>query len=56
MTASRHYPPLVGLVRIHGETVKPVMHLGHLLAFFVRAVIAIPVALRHYRKEFLRLL
>jgi phospholipid/cholesterol/gamma-HCH transport system permease protein len=32
------------------------MRLGHMLAFFVRATSAAPTSLRHYRKEFLRLL
>ncbi|MFE3543971.1 ABC transporter permease [Nocardia sp. NPDC059177] len=32
------------------------MRLGHMLSFFVRAVAAIPVMLRHYRTEFMRTL
>ena len=32
------------------------LRLGHMLVFFVRALLAVPVALRHYRKEFVRLL
>ncbi|MET9214263.1 ABC transporter permease [Nocardia sp. NPDC003239] len=32
------------------------MRLGHMLTFFVRAVLAIPVMLRNYRAEFLRTL
>ncbi|WP_420063454.1 MlaE family ABC transporter permease [Mycobacteroides chelonae] len=27
---------------------------GHMVAFFVRAIVGVPIALRHYRKEFLR--
>ncbi|BCP08056.1 ABC transporter permease [Mycobacterium paraintracellulare] len=35
---------------------KPVIRLGHMLVFFVRALMAIPIALRQYPNEFLRLL
>ncbi|WP_174187843.1 ABC transporter permease [Nocardia barduliensis] len=39
---------------------KPVgvafMRLGHMFTFFVRAVVSIPVMLRHYRAEFMRTL
>ena len=34
----------------------PTIRLGHMLVFFVRALVAVPTALRQYRKEFLRLL
>ena len=34
----------------------PVIRIGHMLVFFVRAVAGDPVALRHYRGEFVRLL
>lgn len=34
----------------------PVIRIGHMLVFFVRAVAGVPVALRHYRGEFVRLL
>ncbi|WUI29190.1 ABC transporter permease [Mycobacterium sp. NBC_00419] len=34
----------------------PILRLGHILAFFVRAVAAVPIVLRHYRAEFGRLL
>ena len=34
----------------------PIVRLGHMLVFFFRAVVAVPVALRHYRGEFVRLL
>ncbi|MGN2639891.1 ABC transporter permease [Nocardia takedensis] len=33
-----------------------VMRLGHMITFLVRALVSIPVMLRHYRKEFLRIL
>ena len=31
------------------------MRLGHMLVFFVRALMGVPIALRHYRSEFVRL-
>lgn len=57
MTASTFVPPLLApLVRLYRSTSAPVIRLGHMLVFFVQAVVAVPVALRHYRKEFVRLL
>ncbi|MGW4368578.1 ABC transporter permease [Nocardia takedensis] len=38
-------PPWLGVIR-----------LGHMMTFFVRTVVSIPLALRHYRKETLRIL
>jgi phospholipid/cholesterol/gamma-HCH transport system permease protein len=35
---------------------NPIVRLGHMLVFFVRALLSIPIALRHYRGEFVRLL
>jgi phospholipid/cholesterol/gamma-HCH transport system permease protein len=32
------------------------LRLGHMLTFFARAIVSIPVMLRHYRKEFMRTL
>lgn len=46
----------VPAVRIYRTFAAPVMRLGHMLVFFVRALTGIPVALRHYRSEFVRLL
>ncbi|HUO37962.1 MAG TPA: ABC transporter permease, partial [Mycobacterium sp.] len=34
----------------------PVARFGHFIAFFVEALLAVPIALRRYRREFLRLL
>jgi phospholipid/cholesterol/gamma-HCH transport system permease protein len=34
----------------------PIVRLGHMLVFFIRAAAAVPIALRHYRAEFGRLL
>ncbi|MCV7284951.1 ABC transporter permease [Mycolicibacterium wolinskyi] len=57
MTASTFVPPLLApLVRLYRSTSTPVIRLGHMLVFFVQAVVAVPIALRHYRKEFVRLL
>lgn len=43
-------------MRLYKRVSKPLMRLGHMMVFFVRAVAAVPVALRHYRGEFVRLL
>lgn len=57
MTASTFVPtlarPIVGAYR---AAAAPTMRLGHMLLFFVRAVLAVPSVLRQYRTEFLRLL
>lgn len=57
MTASTYVPtlarPIVGAYR---AAAAPTMRLGHMLLFFVRAVLAVPSVLRQYRTEFLRLL
>jgi phospholipid/cholesterol/gamma-HCH transport system permease protein len=44
------------LTRAYRRATTPVIRLGHMLVFFVRALVAVPVALRHYRAEFGRLL
>lgn len=55
--ASAFVPPLLApFVRLYGKVVPPIGQLGHMLVFFVRAVVAAPIALRHYRREFIRLL
>ncbi|MGY1994673.1 MlaE family ABC transporter permease [Mycolicibacterium fortuitum] len=58
MTAPSTYLPAIvrPVVRIYRSSTRPVIRLGHTLVFFLRAVVSIPVVLRHYRKEFLRLL
>lgn len=57
MTASTYVPtlarPIVGAYR---AATAPTMRLGHMLLFFVRAVLAVPSVLRQYRTEFQRLL
>ncbi len=57
MTASAYVPglarPFIGAYRV---AAAPTMRLGHMLVFFVRAVLAVPIVLRQYRTEFLRLL
>ncbi|MGC7323273.1 ABC transporter permease, partial [Mycobacteroides abscessus subsp. massiliense] len=35
---------------------RPLARFGHMVTFFVHAFLAIPIALRRYRREFLRLL
>ncbi|MGV0598397.1 ABC transporter permease [Mycolicibacterium elephantis] len=49
-------PVLAPFVRLYGKATPPVVRLGHMLVFFARAIAAIPLALRHYRAEFVRLL
>lgn len=57
MTASTYYPRfLQPLKQLSGKVTGPILQLGHILDFFGRAVLGIPVALRSYRKEFTRLL
>jgi len=57
MTASPYVPTLLApWVRFGQRASKPIVRLGHMLVFFVRAVAAIPIVLRHYRGEFVRLL
>lgn len=55
--AATFVPPLVApFVRAYRKTTPPIARLGHMLLFFARAIMAIPLALRHYRAEFVRLL
>ncbi|MGW6425569.1 ABC transporter permease [Nocardia sp. NPDC055053] len=55
--ASTYYPPGMRMVAVILKEIGVVfMRLGHMLTFFVRAVLAIPVMLRNYRAEFLRTL
>ena len=59
MTVSAYLPlaPTTGrLVRLYRRAAKPIIRLGHMLVFFVRALVAVPIALRRYHGEFLRLL
>ncbi len=59
MTVSAYLPlaPIAGqLVRLYRRATKPIIRLGHLLVFFFRALAGVPIAMRQYRGEFLRLL
>ncbi len=59
MTVSTYLPfaPISApLVRLYRRATKPIMRLGHLLVFFFRALVAVPLVLRQYNGEFLRLL
>ncbi|MGH3644944.1 MAG: ABC transporter permease, partial [Mycobacterium sp.] len=57
MAASSYVPPLVApWARLYKRATAPVVQLGHMLVFFVRAIAAVPIALRQYRSEFVRLL
>ncbi|MDG4663581.1 ABC transporter permease [Mycobacterium sp. 236(2023)] len=42
--------------RVYRGVTNPVIRLGHMLVFFGRALLGIPVAVRQYRSEFVRLL
>ncbi|KLO39317.1 ABC transporter permease [Mycobacterium nebraskense] len=57
MTVSAYVPtiarPAIGIYRL---AATPTIQLGHMLLFFVRAVVAVPIVLRQYRKEFAQLL
>jgi phospholipid/cholesterol/gamma-HCH transport system permease protein len=44
------------LARLYRKATTPIARTGHLLLFFVRALVAVPIAVRQYRGEFLRLL
>ena len=46
----------VPVVRAYRRFSSPIIRLGHMLVFFFRALAGIPIALRHYRSEFVRLL
>jgi phospholipid/cholesterol/gamma-HCH transport system permease protein len=59
MTASRYLPfaPIsVPVIRLYRRGTVPIIRLGHLLVFFFRALAGVPIALRSYTGEFLRLL
>lgn len=56
MTASTYTPFLRRLAPVGDRIATPIMRLGHMLVFFVRAVLAIPITLKQYRSEFVRLL
>jgi phospholipid/cholesterol/gamma-HCH transport system permease protein len=57
MTASPYVPALVRpLLRVYRAASRPTVQLGHMLVFFGRAAAGVPIVLRHYREEFLRLL
>ncbi len=59
--AAQYYPLNLGrVVRVAGVVAGPpahgVMRLGHMATFFFRALASIPLVLRHYRTELLRLI
>jgi phospholipid/cholesterol/gamma-HCH transport system permease protein len=56
VTASTYSPFRVPWARIIRALTSPILRLGHMLVFFIRAVAAVPIVLRHYRTEFARLL
>lgn len=56
MTASTYSPFRLPWARFTRALTRPIIRLGHMLVFFIRAVAAVPIVLRHYRTEFARLL
>lgn len=59
MTTSAYLPfaPIAArATRLYRWATRPIIRIGHLLVFFIRALVAAPIAVRHYRAEFLRLL
>ncbi|MET7770111.1 ABC transporter permease [Nocardia sp. NPDC005366] len=55
--AATYYPPGTLLfVRTFRGVGTSIMRLGHMMTFLLRALVSIPVMLRHYRAEFLRIL
>ena len=56
-TRSLAFAPIsVPLTRLYRRGTVPILRLGHLLVFFFRALAGVPIALRQYTVEFLRLL
>jgi phospholipid/cholesterol/gamma-HCH transport system permease protein len=56
MAVTTYSPVAIPLRRLYARGREPIARLGHMLVFFVRALVAVPIALRHYRTEFARLL
>jgi phospholipid/cholesterol/gamma-HCH transport system permease protein len=57
MTVSPYVPAIARpLLRAYRMASGPTIRLGHMLVFFGRAAAGVPTVLRHYRKEFVRLL
>jgi phospholipid/cholesterol/gamma-HCH transport system permease protein len=56
VTVSTYSPIGTPVVRLYRRALGPVVRLGHMLVFFVRALLSVPIAFKHYRSEFVRLL
>ena len=57
MTVAKATPPILQpLTRLGSKITGPIMQLGHVLDFGVRAISGIPLVLKSYRNEFTRLL
>ncbi|WP_019928246.1 ABC transporter permease [Nocardia sp. BMG111209] len=55
--AAQYYPLSIGtIVRAADPPAKLFMRLGHMALFFLKSVASVPIVLRHYRKELLRLI
>ncbi|MET7769480.1 ABC transporter permease [Nocardia sp. NPDC005366] len=57
MTVARYYSPGLRPLIVGARTcARPVMRIGHMVTFLVRALISMPVTLLHYKREFARVL
>ncbi|MFN8101131.1 MAG: ABC transporter permease [Mycobacterium sp.] len=57
VSTARVIPPVLEPLRRYSQrALQPVIRIGHMFAFFVRAVMGVPVVLKNYRSEFVRLL
>jgi phospholipid/cholesterol/gamma-HCH transport system permease protein len=57
VTTYQPLQPITGqIMRFYRRGLKPLRRLGHMLVFFIRTCAAVPIALRQYPSEFLRLL
>ena len=57
MVVAKPTPPILQpLTRVGEKVTGPLMQLGHILQFFWKAIAGVPVVLKSYRAEFIRLL
>ncbi|MGI5219576.1 ABC transporter permease [Nocardia sp. CA-290969] len=56
MAATYHFPGTARPIALVRRCGRLFITLGHMITFFVRAVVSIPVALRHYSRESMRIL
>ncbi|MGW0179073.1 MlaE family ABC transporter permease [Nocardia sp. NPDC003345] len=56
MAAPYRYPGTRAVIAVGRGPLRMFTGLGHMITFFVRAVVSIPLAIRHYSRESLRIL